>query len=560
MTGRPHDVTTVYIAAVGGQGGALLCDWLLAAANQMRFKAHSVGIPGMSQRGGATSYYVEMAPEKTAPGLADALLSPAPFFGEIDCLIGLELLELGRAAESGYCSEKTSVVGSTHRDYTILEKLPSYEGPAAEDKILALLGKLSRRLVAFDALALARVEGLSERQVNAVLLGAVAASSTLPLKEEAYRLAIKAVGVAPDLNLKAFEAGLGHTLAGAPDLEVEEDSRNWRSLEFLSDKQKHTHRSLMEALPSQVNGELSSMLEVAFARLIEYQDEAYARRFLDRVLSLWRKDQDHREDFRLTIAYARHLANLMTYEDPVRVASLKSDPRRFGQIEAEHGVQEDQTYRLTERFQPEAEELYGLLPAGLVRLFRGPGEKHDARGGVASSQRSVPVRVKTTSVGGMAVLKVMASLKALRARSWRREREELFQEFYTRQVLEMLSKSYELAWLAAEAGGLIRGYGRVRRRTERLFHTYVGEFLKPLAALDERLAPSGDGYRLTLRAAEAVRGKLKPTGAGFEEAVALAVNLQSQGESYSYEGLIEVVSGFSRSSGQGPSSSSHCSE
>ena len=63
MTALAPEVTTVYISAVGGQGGALLTEWLLAAARQMHYRAHAVGIPGMSQRGGATSYYVEIVPE-----------------------------------------------------------------------------------------------------------------------------------------------------------------------------------------------------------------------------------------------------------------------------------------------------------------------------------------------------------------------------------------------------------------------------------------------------------------------------------------------------------------
>lgn len=557
MTGRPQDVTAVYIAAVGGQGGALLCDWLLAAAHQMRYRAQSVGIPGMSQRGGATSYYVEMAPEETAPGLTDALLSPAPFNGEIDCLVGLELLELGRAAESGYCSEKTDVVGSTHRDFTILEKLPTYSGPKDGDEIIALLEKLSGRAIVFDALAVARAEGLSARHVNAVLLGAVAASGALPLREEAYRLAIKALGVAPDLNLKAFEAGLSRALVSPPEPEADEAEapRPWR--EALGSSQRHAHQRLMEGLPSMLNSEVRSVLDVACARLIDYQDEAYARRYIERVLDIAERDEDPRGELRLTRSYARHLANLMTYEDPVRVASLKSDPRRFGQIEAEQGVEVGQTYRLLERFQPEMEELYGLLPAGLVHLFRKDDEGAEALN-EASSRRSLPVSLRTTSIWGMAVLKALASLKGLRARSWRRRKEELFQEGYTRQVVEMLPKSYELACLAAQAGGLIRGYGRVRRRTERLFLTYTEEFLRPLAALDERLAPEG-GYRLTLRAADAVQGRLKPTGEGFDQAVALARALQVQQEARSYEDLIEMVADFESSSGPAPSSpSSSC--
>ncbi len=85
----------------------------------------------------------------------------------------------------------------------------------------------------------------------------------------------------------------------------------------------------------------------------------------------------------------------------------------------------------------------------------------------------------------------------------------------------------------------------------------MGEFLRPLADLDERLAPAG-GYHLTLRAAEAVVGRLKPTGDGFDEAVALASILQSLEESSPYEGLLQAVADFEGSSGPSPSSPSTC--
>lgn len=541
MTSRHPEVTTVYIAAVGGQGGALLTDWLLAAATQMRYQAHSVGIPGMSQRGGATSYYVEMAPEEAAPEISDALLSPAPFLGEVDCLVGLELLELGRAVQSGYSSEKTVVVGSTHRDYTILEKLPSYGEAREEGRLLTLLERSGGRRLTFDARAVARAEGLPERHVNAVLLGAVAAAGALPFREEAYRLAIKAVGVAPDLNLQAFDAGLRHALAGLPALEEDEDilgASGWR--EELSTQGLAAHGRLMEEVPAGVNGELRSLVEVALGRLIEYQDEAYARRYLEKVVTLWRSDEDSGTTSRLTRLYARHLANLMSYEDPIRVAALKSDPKRFQHIEAHHGLKAGQTYRLRERFQPELEELYGLLPAGLVRRFLSSGGE-GSEGPRSPSPRTFPLRIATTSLIGMTVLKVLSALKGLRPRSWRRLKEEALQEAYTRGVTSLAEKSYELACLAAQAGGIIRGYGGVRRRTERLYRSYLDEFLLPLASLDERLAPGG-GYSLTLRAALAVKSSLKPTGAGFAEAVSLANSLQELSAERSYEELLEMAS------------------
>src|SRR5262249_2009368 len=62
----------------------------------------------------------------------------------------------------------------------------------------------SKRLIAFDALALAREHGT---EANAVLLGALAGSDALPLSPDAYRQAIRAKGVFVEANLRGFEAG-----------------------------------------------------------------------------------------------------------------------------------------------------------------------------------------------------------------------------------------------------------------------------------------------------------------------------------------------------------------
>jgi indolepyruvate ferredoxin oxidoreductase beta subunit len=542
MTALAPEVTTVYISAVGGQGGALLTEWLLAAARQMHYRAHAVGIPGMSQRGGATSYYVEIVPEQADHELHDAILSPAPFPGEIGCLIGLEMLELGRAVEAGYSSDQTTVIGSTHRDYTVLEKMPSYVERQDEDTIVTLLERLAGRVVTFDARVLARAEGLAERHVNAILIGAVAATKALPMREEAYRLAIKVVGVAPDLNLRAFEAGLRHVLAGLPPLPKSDALAAREHISAISPKQQEAHSRLMEKLPPQINEELGFILEVACARLIEYHDEAYAQSYLDRVLAPWIEEKSVDRGGRLAQIYARHTANLMTYEDPVRVAALKSDPRRFERIQSHHGIQAGQPYRLREHFRPEMEELYGLLPVKLVHWFRPPTEGASGEEPNAS-RRSLSVSLKTTSLLGMVVLKCMSALRWLRPYSWRRWKEEQLLEAYTDHIKAFLEKSYDLACVVAQAGGMIRGYGGTRRRTERIFHTYIQKLLHPLVELDERCSSNGD-YALTLRAVAKVQSIIKPTGAGFEEAVALPRALQAHEQGCSYDELLEMVMDF----------------
>ena len=52
-------VLSVLIPAVGGQGGGVLLDWVVDAALLDGYPAHGTSIPGVAQRTGSTTYYVD---------------------------------------------------------------------------------------------------------------------------------------------------------------------------------------------------------------------------------------------------------------------------------------------------------------------------------------------------------------------------------------------------------------------------------------------------------------------------------------------------------------------
>ncbi len=60
-TAAPRPVS-VLIAALGGQGGGVLTDWIVAAAEHAGLAAQATSIPGVAQRTGATTYYLEVHP------------------------------------------------------------------------------------------------------------------------------------------------------------------------------------------------------------------------------------------------------------------------------------------------------------------------------------------------------------------------------------------------------------------------------------------------------------------------------------------------------------------
>lgn len=52
-------IQSVLIAALGGEGGGVLADWLVTCARNFGLSVQATSVPGVAQRTGATSYYVE---------------------------------------------------------------------------------------------------------------------------------------------------------------------------------------------------------------------------------------------------------------------------------------------------------------------------------------------------------------------------------------------------------------------------------------------------------------------------------------------------------------------
>ncbi len=93
---------TILIAALGGEGGGVLTDWIVTAATQCGFPVQSTSIPGVAQRTGATTYYIEIVPVPVSElGGKQPVLALAPGVGDVDIVLASELLEAGRCIACG---------------------------------------------------------------------------------------------------------------------------------------------------------------------------------------------------------------------------------------------------------------------------------------------------------------------------------------------------------------------------------------------------------------------------------------------------------------------------
>src|ERR1051326_2818611 len=96
---------TLLIAALGGDGGGVLASWLHAAAISAGHLVQGTSVPGVAQRTGATTYYLEIVPgagarHRTTGPRPILALNAAP--GEVDLVVASELLEATRAIAAGY--------------------------------------------------------------------------------------------------------------------------------------------------------------------------------------------------------------------------------------------------------------------------------------------------------------------------------------------------------------------------------------------------------------------------------------------------------------------------
>src|SRR5262249_7252631 len=176
--------------------------------------------------------------------------------------------------------------------------------------------------VYLDGQALA--EGLfgDAMATNNFMVGVAFQAGTIPLKAESIETAIKQSGVAVEMSLAAFRWGRMAVVDRAyVEAEAEKGQGVVGELKPLSGEA----RAIVDGVGAQ--GETKRLLEVRVPDLIDYQNEAYAKRYADvvkRVVAAEQRAVPGKSAF--AEAVARYLYKLMAYKDEYEVARLHSDP------------------------------------------------------------------------------------------------------------------------------------------------------------------------------------------------------------------------------------------
>lgn len=457
---------SILLCALGGEGGGVLADWLVDAARHGGLAAQATSIPGVAQRTGATTYYLEIFPTPISElGGRRPVFGLNPLPGRLDLLVSSELLETARQISLGLCSpDRTLLISASNRALTTHEKMQMGDGRMDDAVLLQLLQQHSHASHVLDMVALTRQAGTV---VSAVMLGCIAASKLLPLRREDFEFAVHE-GQAKERQSASQQASLrGFALA-------------WDAMQAQSTQSKFVDAVLTNTLTipnvtseqiAKLSPELAAtfpsdmheMLGLGVARLMDYQGDRYVSLYIQRLREVLASEQRNGTDgaCAVTKETARWLALWMAFDDIVRVADLKSRASRWQRVRMEVKAKTDDVLKVYDHFKPGVPEFAALLP----KVFALPLLRWDRqRSASGLSPLALPIKVGTHSVIGMVMLRVLASFKWLRVLGNRYAEEQAMIDAWLKALVRGAQEDVNLGLALAQCGQLIKGYGTTNER------------------------------------------------------------------------------------------------
>lgn len=319
---------TVRIAGIGGTGVVTSAHLLAWAALIEGLEVWGLDQTGLSQKAGPV-----ISDLRIGPGAAER----TNVLGEeeLDVLFAADLMAASvPKVLASMAQGRTAVVGSSASSLSgpMVLGLESREVPVAELETVLTAAAADDRATFLDAVAVAHEAGAPETAANVVLLGVASQLGLLPVSARSIRTAIERNGVAIDANVAAFEAGRrwvvtrdrgerlpinGREANGVPD--------SGAGAEPITILEQAGARALsgidLSALPAAGRRHL----EWLAGDLVEYQDEALARRFARLVGETAAAERRVGGDGRLTAGVAFGYHKLLAYKDEYEVARLLLD-------------------------------------------------------------------------------------------------------------------------------------------------------------------------------------------------------------------------------------------
>jgi indolepyruvate ferredoxin oxidoreductase, beta subunit len=460
---------TLTIAALGGQGGGVVADWLIDTARRAGYMAQATSVPGVAQRTGATIYYLEFFPRAALPPGRKPIFALMPNPGDVDVVIASEIMEAGRAMQRGLVTERTTLIASSHRIYAIQEKSHMGDGRADAAEVSALARRHAKQYIEFDMQAMAEANG---SVISAAMLGALCGSGALPFAAADYVQAIQSSGIEATSSTKTFEAArlAAASAAGTHAAVVVGSAARTGG----SDARAALPPLLEERIRSQIPAAAQDVAREGVRRMIDYQDGEYAKLYLDRLGAAAALERGSpgspARGFALTESVARGLALWMSFEDTIRVADLKIRAARAKRVLQEVKPSAGQLVEVTEFMKPRVEEICGTLPAGLGSWILGSKAPRRWLAGLTGGRQ-----IATSRIGGFLQLYWLAGLRSWRRKTLRYAQEQAHIVEWLDFIARAAPQNYALAVEIADCQQLVKGYGETHERGSASFDAILGD-------------------------------------------------------------------------------------
>ena len=422
-------------------------NWIVGAARAAGHRVQATSVPGVAQRTGSTSYYVEIAP-KHSP---ESVLGLVPLPGRVDVVVSSELVETARVLSDGFVSPRlTTVISSTARFYSTAEKIQLGDGRYSEENIRKAVEHMSKDNYLLD---LGQMATDHNTFVSATMFGALAGSGVLPWAPDQSRDVLT-----DDKSRAGFDAAVAAVQDIAKAQAAQPADIPVPNVEDAS-------------LPAG----LSDVLEQGAERAADFQDAGYAALFRDRAgrLVSCADLSDHRAAYAVTEA-CRRLALWMAYEDVARVADLKTRPERFARICDEVQLAPGQILTVTEYMKPRAEEIADILPVTLGRWVMARAARNAWFPFLGKGRY-----ITSNGVFGYRMLRMVAALKHLRRRSLRYAEEQLAIESWLSTMELALRTDLDFATGLAELPRVLKGYSDTLLRGELAYQRIWSQVVDP---------------------------------------------------------------------------------
>ncbi len=290
-------VRNIVFTGIGGTGVTTIASILAMAAHIDGRSSSVVDMTGLAQKGGAVFSHVRIGEDETTPVGGRVPAASAHVLIACDLLVAA-----GPDALALYAKDRTVAVGNGDFQPTadfVTNRDVKFDAGAMERRLAAACKSYD----GCPAVNMAETRLGDAIYANMIMLGFAWQKGLVPVSARALYRAIQLNGVAAEENLQAFE--IGRIAAHDP----------------ASRGARENDAPTPETLP------LDELVARRTRDLALYQDEAYARRYAERIARVRAAENAAGGGGALARAAAVNLYKLMAYKDEYEVARLYSDGR-----------------------------------------------------------------------------------------------------------------------------------------------------------------------------------------------------------------------------------------